>query len=118
MVLLAVLAGGCGSTATVSGEVTVDGKPIDKGVISYVPADDKGAPATAPIENGRYELKTRPGNKRVQISQTVVVGKRDGYEITEERLPARFHSRTELTFEVQSGANTRDWNLETKARKP
>jgi hypothetical protein len=116
---------GCGSgLATVSGEVSVDGKAVEKGVISYVPADGPGEPATANIENGRYELRTSPGNKRVQISVPVVVDRRKDspaanaqtIEITRETLPERFNSKTELTFEVKSGSNTKDWPLDTKKK--
>jgi hypothetical protein len=119
------LLAGCGSgLATVSGEVSVDGKTVEKGVISYVPADGPGEPATANIENGRYEIRTSPGNKRVQISVPVVVDRRKDsnaaaaqtIEITRETLPERFNSKTELTFEVKSGSNTKDWQLDTKKK--
>jgi hypothetical protein len=121
------LAGGCGpGTATVGGSVTVDGQPLEKGTISYVPADGPGTPAQAAVENGRYDLRTAPGKKLVQISAPAVVGKRKEYnapdaplvEVTAERLPERYNSKTELTFEVKPGGNTKDWALETKGRKP
>lgn len=117
------LAGGCGpGVATVSGEVTVGGRPLEKGVISFVAAEGRAAPATANIENGKYSVTTVPGNKRVQISAPVVVGKRPEHigkdaplvEITEESLPERYNSQTDLTFEVKAGANTKDWAVERK----
>ncbi len=117
------LLAGCGSgLATVTGEVKVDDKAVEKGVISYVPADGPGAPATANIENGRYEIRTTPGNKKVQISVPVVTSKRPGssapgapmIEITAESLPERYHSKTELSFEVKPGTNTKDWSLKRK----
>jgi hypothetical protein len=115
---------GCGSLATVSGEVSVDGKAAEKGVISFVPADGPGEPATASIENGRYEIRTSPGNKRVQISVPVVEKRKDStatnaqiIEITHgETLPDRFNTKTELTFEVKPGSNTKDWQLDTKKK--
>jgi hypothetical protein len=118
---------GCGpESATVSGTVLVDGEPVDKGVIVYVPADRTGAPVSGEIQKGRYEVRATPGKKRVQISAPAVVGKRKEYngptaplvEITKERVPARYSGTgTELTFDVQSGGNTKDWAIETKARK-
>lgn len=117
---------GCGtSPGTVSGEVTVDGVPLKKGVISFVPADGKGEPITVEIEDGKYELKTLPGPKLIQVSAPRVVGKRKEYdapdaplmEITEESLPERYNSKTELTFEVQSGSNTKNLELKVKGRK-
>jgi hypothetical protein len=121
------LLAGCGpTTATVRGEVTVDGQPLEKGVISYVPADSNGVPVTAEVRNGKYELTTAPGKKVVQISAPVVVGKRKEHngpgaalvEITEESLPPRYNSSTELTFEVRPGSNTKDWSVTKKAGKP
>jgi len=124
--VLAAIAG-CGSrVGTVSGSVTIDGQPVDQGVISYVPAEASGTPATAQIVGGKYQVSTEVGKKFVQISAPVVVGRRKEYEgpdaplveITEERLPPKYNSQTELTFEVQPGANTKDWKLETGKKGP
>jgi hypothetical protein len=43
LVALVLLSSGCGSsTATVTGEVTYDGKAIGDGYITFTPADGKG----------------------------------------------------------------------------
>lgn len=116
---------GCGpSTGTISGSVTIDGKPLDSGVISFVPAEEGSTPATANIAAGKYQLSTTTGKKIVQISAPIVVGKRKEYEgpdaplveITEERLPPKYNSQTELNIEVKAGANTQDFSL-TSIRK-
>jgi hypothetical protein len=120
LICLAALAG-CGpATATISGEVTVDGQPLKKGFIMYSPADGIGQPVTAPIEDGRYHVKTVLGNKFVQISEPVVIAKHPEagdptkfIEQTQERLPERYHVKSELTFEAKAGANTKDWKLES-----
>jgi hypothetical protein len=118
---------GCGpASATITGEVTVDGKPVENGVISYVPADGNGVPVTATILNGKYEVKTVVGKKSVQISVPVVIGRRKEsnspdapiVELTEESLPEKYHAKTELTFEVVAGKNTKDWSVESNKRKP
>jgi hypothetical protein len=118
---------GCGpATGTVSGSVTIDGQPLDKGVISYVPADNQGVPVTANVVGGQYELTALAGKKFVQISAPIVVGQRKEYEgegaplveITDERLPSKYNSQTELTFEIQSGRNAKDWAVESQKRKP
>ena len=125
--MAAVVLPGCGApTATVSGEVAVDGQPLDNGVISYAPADGQGAVATAVVQNGKYSLRTTPGKKWVQISAPVVVGKRKEYngpdaplvEIRGERLPERYNAKTELTFEAKAGDNTKDWSVESKQHQP
>ncbi len=47
---------GCGNTApSVSGTVTIDGKPVPTGSISFVPISS-GATVGSPIENGNYQI--------------------------------------------------------------
>ena len=94
-------------------------------MISFVPAEATGTPTTANIEAGKYELTTSTGKKFVQISAPIVVGKRKEYEgpdaplveITDERLPAKYNSQTELTFDVAPGRNTKDFTLTTDRKK-
>jgi hypothetical protein len=121
-----LVAGGCGSSvSTVSGSVTVDGKPLEKGTISYVPADSNGSPVTAEVAGGKYEVLVSAGKKFVQISAPVVVGKRKQYEgpdapydeFTDESLPEKYNSKTTLTFDVQPGKNSKDWAVESKPKK-
>lgn len=125
LLCLAPLLVGCGpAVGDVSGSVTVDGKPLASGVIAYVPAEGSGEPATATIADGKYRLQTTAGKKFVQISAPVVIGKRKEYEgpdaplveITDESLPPRYNSQTELSFEVQRGSNVQDWQL-SKTKK-
>lgn len=122
-----VLILGCNNqeAASVHGDVTVDGKPLEKGVITFTGPDGKSSKAN--IENGKYDLRTTPGSNRVQISAPVATGKRKEYngpnaplvEITEESLPAKYHTKSELTFDVKAGSNTKDWAVEgNKSRKP
>lgn len=121
------LLAGCSSgpaSATVSGEVKVNGAPVEKGTISFAPAEGKGAPASGEIKNGRYEVRTTAGKKLVQISAPVVTGKRKDssapdaqwLEITEESIPEKYNSKSELNFDVQSGSNSKDWALEVKKK--
>src|SRR5688572_21641734 len=106
LALFIAVASGCGpAIGTVSGTVSVDGKPLANGVISYVPAEGAGEPATGNVSGGSYKVQMRAGKKFVQISAPVVTGKRKEYEgpgaplveITEESLPPHYNSQTELT---------------------
>jgi hypothetical protein len=123
LVLLGVIGvPGCGGPVGVSGEVTVDGQPPETGLISFAPADGAGGPVTAEIRKGKYSLSTSPGKKWVQISVPVVIDKRPMYkapdaplmDITEESIPERYNARTELTFDVTRGGNTKNWSIESK----
>ena len=72
IVALAGVAGllsGCGpSTATVSGEVTYDAKPVEDGYITFTPTDGKGKDAGGPITSGRYRIsELPPGPKVVKV---------------------------------------------------
>lgn len=112
------------ASATVSGEVKVDGVPVADGTICFAPLDGTGAPATAEIKDGKYEVRTTAGNKRVAISVPVVTAKRKMHagptaalvDVTTESLPAKYHSKSELSFDVQSGGNTKDWELSVKRK--
>ena len=66
---------GLGKRFPVSGTVTYNGKPLEKGTISFVPDDPKGVGATGAIENGSYTLSTggnsdgaRAGKYKVTIT--------------------------------------------------
>jgi hypothetical protein len=66
---------GLGKRYPVSGTVTYNGKPLEQGVISFVPEDPKSIGATGTIENGAYALSTggendgaRAGKYKVTVS--------------------------------------------------
>ena len=110
--------------ATISGEVKVDGKPVAKGTITFAALDGPAPPASATIAEGRYEVTTVAGSKRVLISAPVVVRKQKEYDgpdapmvdITAESLPDRYHANSELTFDAKARANVKDWNLDGKKK--
>ena len=123
---IVVAPSGCGpATGTVSGSVTVDGKPAASGVISFIPADGAGAPVTVDIQGGEYTAQAVAGSKRVQISVPVVIGQRKEYngptaplvDITEESVPPKYNSETELVFDLKRGANSKDWTIEGVKKK-
>jgi hypothetical protein len=114
---------GCsGGKPTVSGEVTLDGKPLEEGIIRFVPADGKSQTASAPISKGRYRAEPPPGEHRVEISAPKVVGKRKMYDAPDvpavddvvELLPARYNVKSELTLTVKPGSQTKDFPLSSK----
>ena len=66
---------GFGKRYAVSGTVTYNGSPLEKGTISFVPDDPKSVGASGVIENGSYTLSTagekdgaRAGKYKVTIS--------------------------------------------------
>ncbi|MFQ3593468.1 MAG: hypothetical protein SNJ82_09830 [Gemmataceae bacterium] len=124
---LGIVSLSCGhrpASATIEGEVVVDGTPLTKGFIAFVPADSLGEPVTTSIENGRYRIVTTAGRKFVQISAPVVVNRRKDsdapdaawIEVTQETIPPRYNAQTELTFDAQAVSIKKDWHLSVKKR--
>jgi hypothetical protein len=65
--LLLVVAG-CGSSTSVSGHVTFEGKNVGNGSITFLPADGIGPVAGGTITDGQYEVaNVTPGKKIAQI---------------------------------------------------
>lgn len=121
MTLLAGCGGSRPSSATVSGEVRVDGQPLERGTISFAPLEGAGNPATGEIAQGRYEVRMNSGKMRVMISAPVVVEKKkdstapdaNWVEIANESLPDKYHSKSTTHYDVRPGSQTKDWEAES-----
>ncbi|HEY4262548.1 MAG TPA: hypothetical protein VGM98_20465 [Schlesneria sp.] len=120
-----IVLSGCGGTPkdplgrqSVSGKVTLDGKPIDQGSISFQPVVDTG-PATASgatITNGQYKIPAEsglaPGDYRVVILSPEPEPKRSADEMmnnpsatpSKERVAAKFNKETELKATIKSNS--------------
>ncbi|MDB5346716.1 MAG: hypothetical protein JWP89_5093 [Schlesneria sp.] len=116
---------GCGSPAkdplgrqAVTGKVTLDGKPIDAGSISFQPIAESG-PATASgavITSGQYKIPAEsglaPGEYRVVILSPEPEAKRSADEMmnnpsatpSKERVAAKFNKDTELKATIKSNS--------------
>jgi hypothetical protein len=118
-VLLTVTGCGPGEVA-VSGSVTLDGKPLEEGNIAYRPLPAKAtAEATGvPIRGGKYQLKVRPGQYRIEITATrAAPGPKDPFGTTpppKSIIPQRYNAQSELTEEVGTGTN--EFNFTLKSR--
>jgi len=99
--------------ATISGTVTLDGQPLNEGLIRFVPVDGQSATSDAPIKNGRYTAQVPTGERRVEITAPKVVGKKKMYDtpdspevdVVEELLPPQYNVQTTLKTTVKKGAN-------------
>ncbi len=133
MIALAmVAAGGCGGEkdpykrVAVSGKVTLDGAPLEAGIITFSPADGSDPVVSAPVENGSYALTEKDGpqaglhNVSILSRKTTVRTERnpdDPTDVTEypvNEIPTRYNLQTNLTVELRDGDNALpDYNLET-----
>ena len=126
---------GCGKTYEgderfpVSGKVSVDGKPLEMGVIAFMPkggADGPGRVAGAPIRDGIYSVPEENGptaaTYQIQIHWNKRTGKKipnpmDPEELTDqltEGLPERYHRDSELTAEVSADKTQFDFDLQSQ----
>jgi hypothetical protein len=135
---------GCGpkgpELGSVTGKVTLDGKPVTNGLVTFMPVAG-GRPATGKTDaNGQYMLLgvdgkgALLGQHRVTVTtlqETVAVTemRSDSPEYAKqavvdpsaydsakvvEPIPARYNTNTELTEEVKSGSNVIDLELKSQ----
>lgn len=69
---LLLLASGCSQPiGSVSGEVTLDGKPLKNGYVTFTPADGKGPIVGGEVANGHFDVPRVPlGSKIVSVAAT------------------------------------------------
>ncbi len=132
-VLVCTALAGCGERGytgdqrfPLSGKVTVDGQPMEHGLISFLPQGEGGRVAGGPITAGMYsvpeEMGATAGQYKVQINWNKPTGKKvldvDTREPimdeTKEGLPPKYHKSTELTADVSADTTTFDFDLQSK----
>lgn len=60
---------GCGAKENVvKGTITANGTPVEEGFINFYPRDEKNGTSGAPIENGKFSAKLKPGKYEVVVS--------------------------------------------------
>ena len=104
---------------SVTGTVTLDGKPLPEGMIAFEadPPDGK-APDHATITNGGYSAEVSEGKKKVQITHKVTEMVPMGdtkMEMENETIPAQYNVRSKLSADVKADTeNTFYFELKSK----
>lgn len=118
--------GGAGpkrSTIQVRGKITLDGKPIDGGSVTFDPKDGKGGAVSAQISAGNYETRVEPGVKVVRVTFPKVIRTEPVYpgsanspmiDITEEAIPAKYNSQSRLEKDLTEVSGSVDFDLTTQ----
>jgi hypothetical protein len=130
--LMALALSGCGSqanTAAVSGMVKLDGKPVEKGAIQFIPVEGNTGPsAGGAINNGQYhigrERGAAVGKNRVELRAF----KRTGREVQDATkpagnftlewvpaLPPEYNDQSTVVREIKPGDNTFDFDIAVTA---
>jgi len=108
-------------TATVSGTVSIDGRPVPKGFITFSPtAQSRGAVAGGPIADGKYLCQQIPvGKVRVTFAaqaaeMTTILDRSTNTqrEVPRNILPPQYASGLEA--DVKAGENSLDFPLKSK----
>lgn len=119
-------AAGCGKDggytdlgASVTGKITIDGAEPPSGTsISFEAIDGKAKSGGATVTGSSYVANVQPGKYRVVIRAPKTKGGKGtnamAGDFFEETLPAKYNDKSELTLDVTSGKNSRDWDLKTK----
>lgn len=120
------LAGGCGgqTKAQVSGTITLDGVPVENGVIQFYPTGGAGQTAGGGIENGKYKVEASVGEMTVTVTASKVVGKQKLYDTPDspvvdkvvEVIPDEYNKVSTLKVTLKAGAN-QNVDFELKSRK-
>ncbi len=117
---------GCSGQYPVTGKVTLDGAPVDGGVISFAPKEGgegggKATPKGGPIVAGKYTLALPPGSYRVDINWPKKTGRKVGTpgdpevltDETSEAIPSTYNSASTLTADVKAGSTTFNFELQS-----
>lgn len=112
---------GCGGVdhpevGKVRGVITLDGEPLANTSVVFQPSNGRPSLGTTD-EKGQYSLLYLDGVEGAMLGQhkvmirTEVPGEDGEPPIAKERLPPRYHNRSELTADVVKGKNTFDFPL-------
>ncbi|MCA9188587.1 MAG: hypothetical protein R3E01_16530 [Pirellulaceae bacterium] len=126
LIITFVLVAGCQrGGGTIAGQITLDGRPLEGGWITFRPTQE-GPSAAAEIKDGHYELPRdkplTPGAYEVSIEYTKKTGRMikhrdypdEEIEETVQVVPARYHSPTTLTRDIDGKSGSFDFDLQTK----
>jgi len=113
VICLATTIAGCGDgsprNCTISGEVTVDGQPVESGSIQFKILEDGDLPGGGMILDGKYQTEVTPGKKKVIISAVDTTAEPDAYGTYPSLIPEEY-TKNPQEIEV-TGSATHDFHL-------
>ena len=115
------LAAGCGGPEVelgkVRGTVQMDGKPVPKAQVTFIPdGPGRGASGLA-NEKGEYVMEYTPDTAGALVGPVTVRISTKTMD-SPETIPPKYNDKTELKREVKSGRNVIDFDLESGGWKP
>lgn len=117
--------------ASISGSITLDGKPVEQGSITFVPTEGTSGPTAGDvISGGQYEIPRAlgplVGKNKVELRSWRLTGRQipnpmsPGSTMEErvEAFPAQFNNETTLVREITAGHNSLDFDLKSDRTSP
>ena len=127
--ILGLLIAGCSESpqdmpeiAPVTGIVLLDGKPLPSATVVFQPTEGRASNGQTDAE-GRYELRFNQDTMGAKLGphQVFITTYREfdhqtdpNQKASPELLPAKYHSKSELTTTVKAGDNQIPFDLESK----
>lgn len=119
--VLAIATAGCGGSevdlGTVSGIVTMDGKPLPQALVRFVPESGGRASSSVTDEEGKYNLLYTARVEGALVGPakvTITTGDPEMSKQYPETVPARYNEETTLQVEVEPGHNEHNFALHSK----
>lgn len=124
---MCLLSWGCAAepkpVAEASGEILLDGQPVENGIISFISETREKDIGGAAITKGRYHLYAEselpPGKYRVEIRWAKATGEKvkepvygHSPDIFAEAVPTKYNSESVLTAQLAKGPNEVNFKLE------
>lgn len=116
--LLATGCGGNSNLASVRGTVTLNGQPLSKAFLTFIPQGGAGSPSYGKTdESGRYEMRFTDsdygawlGRNLVRISTADAISPE---KTIPERVPPAYNKNSDLYRTVEKGKNQFDFELQS-----
>lgn len=103
---------------TVTGQVTLDGVPVDGGMIRFIPADGASQPGDSTITAGQYSVTMEVGEKKVEVFWGRPTGTAEPVDTVSmgnnpivETIPRKYNSQTTLKYTIVEGEQKKDFPL-------
>jgi hypothetical protein len=126
-----ILAVGCGGDSLgrqpLSGKVSVNGAPLERGTVNFQPID-KGIGSGARIEGGKYAIARKDGlpagKYRVVINAPTPGSAPAASDAPpgepppppQELIPEEWNTKSEHTIDISSGKNEHNFDVQTKKK--
>ena len=122
---VALLFAGCANeppTGMITGEVTMDGQPLEDGRIQFTPLDGQSQPGGATVAQGKFTAKVPVTKMKVEINGNKRTGRKiKAYDTPEsplmdeivELVPPKYNINSDVTLDVKPGPQEVKYELKS-----